>query len=467
MQTQISWIFDIDFFSDTDSTPKPTLYYLCDRQIHRTRKPPHCKYCSLCFSGISHYLSHLRRHESNIKPYWYKDRNLPPKAGAKQTRRHWHRTRAEIGKHNKSKTIKNASKKQVQGSSQPNEQKCMLENCYPCSYCGQKFTFPSSDLYSAEHNVCRPDGKLPNFYICKSCFLSPRGYEATRTEISYRGEQSFSCRYCRRNIIKHDLAHQAYELTHLGLRGTCYEYLQFKKHFQYSLHESKQDAAATGAETEVDTLLKCKKCEISFKTKREMKAHERKHELAKRNDYKCEHCLTHLSSTRFVEVRRIKRTCGIYKQLFECAGEWQRHKTTSTCEKCNKILICRSEKLLHDTTNQNACVYCNTTLPCGSIVQQHESDSSIGPILSTIFNTPALKDVRCVYCAYCDFQKEGHTLLEACSYCKSCLPCAILQKGHEQINTCEHCAIYFACPKQKEDHICNESGDKKPKKLMS
>ena len=193
-----------------------------------------------------------------------------------------------------------------------------------------------------------------------------------------------------------------------------------------------------------------------FETEKEMKAHEREHDSAKYYDYKCEHCLILLSSSKIVKLHRIKRTCDNCKQLFNCAGEWQTHKTTSTCEKCNKILICWSEKLLHETTNRNRCVYCNTTLPCGSIVQQHESDSSIEPILSTIFYTPALKDVRCVYCAYCDFQKEGHTLLEACSYCKSHLPFAILQKGHEQINTCEHCAKYFTCPKQKEDHIRNE-----------
>ena len=456
---------------------KPTLYYLY-RRINRTRKPLRCQYCPLNFSGISLYLCHLRRHESNIKPYWYKNPNLPPKTGAKQTLGHWRRTQAERKTHNKLET-KNASNKQMHGSSKLNEQKHESERCYPCNYCGHKFTFPSSDLFCVEHNICRPIGKPSNHYICRSCFCGStsktrkrntdhekmlqaveKRYQMARYETSYRGELSFRCRYCSTHIIKTKKADRGYELTHLGLGGTCYEYLQYKQQFQYDLHERILNAAV-GAETKVDKLLKCKKCEISFKTEKEMKAHERKHESAKRNYYKCEHCLVHLTSSRIVKLHIIKRTCDNCSQLFNCAGEWQRHKTTSTCKKCNKILICLSEKLLHEMTSQT-CVYCNTALSCGSIIQQHESDSSIGPILSTIFNTPILIDVRCVYCAYCDFQKLGHTLSKTCSYCKSSLPCAILQKRHEQINTCEHCAKYFTCPKQKEDHMCNETIDKKP-----
>ena len=457
---------------------KPTLHYLY-RRIHRTRKPLLCKYCPLHFSGISRYLAHLRRHESNIKPYWYKNANLPPKAGAKQTLGHWRRTQAKIRKHYKLETNK-PSNKQMHGSSQP-EQKHENERYYPCNYCGQKFTFPSSDLFCVKHDISRPAEKPSNHYICRSCFYGPittregkdkhekmlhvvKGryqIRTCRTETAYRGEPSFRCRYCSVEIIKINNANRLYELTHLRLGGTCYEYLQCKQQFQNDLHERILNAAA-GAETKVDELLKCKKCEISFRTEKEMKAHERKHDSAKRNYYQCEHCLVHLTSSRIVKLHGIEMTCDNCRQLFNCAGEWQRHKTTSTCEKCNKILICQSEKVLHEMTSQT-CVYCNSTLPCGSIIQQHESDSSIGPILSTIFNTPILIDVRCVYCAYCDFQKLGHTLSKTCSYCKSSLPCATLQKRHEQINTCEHCAKYFTCPKQKEDHVCNESIDRKPK----
>ena len=71
--------------------------------LHHTRKAFRCKYCWRYRAGISHYLSHLRRHESNIKPYWYKDRNLPPKAGGKRTLRHLFRIHAtKMRKHGKS-----------------------------------------------------------------------------------------------------------------------------------------------------------------------------------------------------------------------------------------------------------------------------------------------------------------------------------------------------------------------------
>ena len=137
---------------DTVRKPTLSLYYLY-RRIQRTRKPLLCKYCPLHFSGISRYLSHLRRHESNIKPYWYKDRNRPPKTGAKRTLWHWRRTQGEIRKHNKLETIGKVSNKHMHRSSQPNEQKHDNKGCHPCIHCGKKFTFPSSDLFCVEHNI--------------------------------------------------------------------------------------------------------------------------------------------------------------------------------------------------------------------------------------------------------------------------------------------------------------------------
>ena len=275
---------------DTVRKPTLSLYYLY-RRIQRTRKPLLCKYCPLHFSGISRYLSHLRRHESNIKPYWYKDRNRPPKTGAKRTLWHWRRTQGEIRKHNKLETIGKVSNKHMHRSSQPNEQKHDNKGCHPCIHCGKKFTFPSSDLFCVEHNICRPDGKPSNHYICKSCFwgsiwktnkerkkdhekklqADKTRYQMVRHETTYRQEPSFRCQSCSAEIIKINKANRAYELTHLGLGGTCYEYLQCKQQLQ---NESILNVAA-GTETKVDKLLKCKKCEISFKTEKEMKVHAR------------------------------------------------------------------------------------------------------------------------------------------------------------------------------------------------
>ena len=43
---------------------------------------PVCKYCKRRFiENIPRYKSHLRNHELSIKPYWYDNPTLKPKAG--------------------------------------------------------------------------------------------------------------------------------------------------------------------------------------------------------------------------------------------------------------------------------------------------------------------------------------------------------------------------------------------------
>ena len=235
---------------------------------------PVCKYCQRRFiNNLPRYRSHIRNHELNIKPYWYANPNLPPKAKCVEFKTFKQRkqcklmsvqknTSTEVKKQqDKPKSIDTTKGRSEVQLKEPgvsamqckfchkhfstvktktaHERKHRTKKSYACKVCGQQFQHKSvlishkvkhkttegkftstfcdeqSVAVSAKivHEMSHTGGKLHKCSYCSKSFLqssSKKNHEMTHT-----GEKPHTCNFCSKSFSQLGTK-KRHEMTHTG-----------------------------------------------------------------------------------------------------------------------------------------------------------------------------------------------------------------------------------------------------------
>ncbi|XP_072035500.1 uncharacterized protein [Amphiura filiformis] len=165
-----------------------------ERQIQARRIYRRCKYCGFNAESASRFISHIRHHELRIKPYWYTNPHLKPKAGCSQMN---HRNGQKSGNgSNRKAPPQNRKRKQVPGKLRVKmkfTKTAKGKRKLKCNFCDKPFRFLSKKkTHEKTHTGERP-------YACSYCNKSYTTVQSRREhEWTHTGYKPYKCSYCEK-----------------------------------------------------------------------------------------------------------------------------------------------------------------------------------------------------------------------------------------------------------------------------
>ena len=420
---------------------------------------PVCKYCRRRFiKSTSHYRSHVRHHELIIKPYWYKNPKLPPKAGhvnLKQSKHQHGQNPIEVN-YNKPNLKRRQHKGQVQQEDSQlttdflqnddnqqsgdkhvcrycrklfgtvsnriaHEMKQNLNNVYKCELCGLKF-YEFCTMMQHQHDQVAHGETRKRHVKFKPLFYR------SQHEVTHREETLRSCSYCDK-IFSQIKTLKLHKMTHMKLKPHKCRY--FTKSFNQLSTKKNHEMIHTGKKP-----YKCIYCSKSFGQAGHKKRHEMFHTGEK--PHKCRYCFTRFTSKSDVKQHEITHTgekphkCYCDK-VFNNSSSKKRHEMVHRidkpyrCSYCNRSFSSVSDKTRHEMIHTGEkpykCCYCKKSFSRVSTKKQHElihtGEKRLKPHICSIcnksfFTVSLLKQHKITHTDQKPFE---------CSYCKKAFKC--------------------------------------------
>ena len=239
-------------------------------------QPYKCKYCKRFIHDHLQYIKHVSRHEIHIRPYWYKNSQLPPKARSVQIRSLNHRGNKLLKGY-----VMNLGNKEEMKS-----KKHSTDGHYKSKFCNESFRVKQTQ---SVHEMTR--------YQCNDCVKSfTRLSEKKQHEImTHKKEKLHQCSYCVNSFTS--LANKKqHELTHTGEKphqcGYCV------KSFTYISTNKQHELTHTGEKSH-----QCSYCVKVCRSLSSKKQHELTHTGEK--PHRCGYCVksfTRISTKKLHEM---------------------------------------------------------------------------------------------------------------------------------------------------------------------
>ncbi|XP_072036288.1 uncharacterized protein [Amphiura filiformis] len=302
---------------------------------------PVCKYCQMKFhpGDIPRYFSHLRHHEMKIKPYWYTNPNMPPKAGC-------------------SRVYQNIKESQKTGDQDPLEETGFINL--------QQESMTDSD----DHQ----ERKLTEVYQ-DQCDFDTSKLQVTAYKL--QNKTMPVCKYCNKQFL-----HLAVKRKHESMKHKAENHLKI-------LVDS-ENHSKTGNEklmsSNISGKYKCGYCSKTFTYLSSKKQHELHHTGEK--SHKCSYCnkafslLCNKKSHELIHTGEKPYNCGYCPKTFAQMGQRKQHELIHTgeaphiCSYCHRGFTQAHTKNRHEMTHTGEkpykCTYCNKTFATPGSKTQHE-----------------------------------------------------------------------------------------------
>ncbi len=229
-------------------------------------QPHKCKYCQRFINNFQRYISHKNSHELSIRPYRYKNSQLPPKAGCVQIQR-----RSCHGNRNITLAGEDATKEEIETATDHELMDVTGQELYRGDESiNQTLIWNHKNKKEMELASSSVNTNMP---FQNSTSMNSKNTGDFRTE-------KRECEYChkafssvhRRNLHqmnqKQNMSYQC-EICNISFSIMC----AMKAH--YKMHLKNEDC-------------KCKYCNKSFRTKQSRKLHEMTHTGEK--PHQCSYC---------------------------------------------------------------------------------------------------------------------------------------------------------------------------------
>ena len=427
--------------------------------LHNRKHDFVCKYCHMRFhKNLPRYLSHIHNHELHIKPYWYKNPCLSPKAGSVKLKRNDQRSNA---------TLKLASKDHEPAYRLQVKISRINANLLKCQFCNKMFATVHS---KSKHEMTHKQASLQCSYCEKSfkCLSQKQSHEVIHT-----GKKAFQCSYCDKTCSTVANKRQ-HEMTHTGEKPYKCSYCD--KHFRSRCNRKDHETLHTGAKP-----YKCSFCDMSFRLHSQWTYHEKIHTGEK--PYTCSYCKKSFSRLGGLKQHELTHTgekpyeCSECHQWFSKQTTLKRHELIHAgdkphkCKSCDKsfrqITTLRQHEMTHTDARPHKCSLCDKSFQLRAHKNRHE--------LTHTDNKE--KQYKCSHCDKSFNRSDGlkvhektHTgeKLFKCKYCdKSFLTSGALcshEKIHrgevKKMHRCSFCSKAFAARVHKISHERIHTGER-------
>ena len=449
-------------------------------------KPSVCRYCKHRFyPPLLRYLSHLNNHEKHIKPYWYTNQTLAPKARCVELDSEWRRyTPAERPYSHHQSDNDDILDDDINADKYTDK----LQNNmgHMCLYCDKLFSCNADKI---AHQRAHHDGQ-DKPHRCQYCGKG-LAHRATRLvhERTHTGEKPFKCQYCAKCFNQSGTKNK-HEMIHRGERPHKCQYCEKRfvtkgnRNKHQETHTNNNPRKRRGKHTG-EKQHQCQYCQKRFVTIGFRNRHEKTH--FKKQDTKSNN-LQKITQTEQKpdEIHRIEynETSDIMVDSPEAE-----HKNIDRTEHGDVIVYTDMEMhatendMNHNMTNEATtvstttadnkqppyhCRYCHQVLPPELDKQTHEST-----------HKGELKPYQCRFCRklFRYFQqRKSHEMIHTgekpheCKFCKKAFRMISCRNTHERIHTgekpfpCRYCDKRFNHEGNKLKH--ESTHEKKPKKMQ-
>ena len=487
---------------------------------HRRKKrqwelllPNKCKYCRQRFiQKIPRYLAHLRNHAKCIKPYWYNNPKLPPKATSVQMKN-------KDGAHRRSLATTNSmvnsdessheTRSEVMNSTDnavirlnKHELKQGIAEGHQCQTCDHTFSQVSD----------RNDHEMVHVKE-KSLIIQGKGDQIVvrlkRLEMKNGMVKLHQCSYCEQFFMKisekleHEKIHGKDHRIDLGKKVTAkktnekknkmaaaeeHEMKQTKNETHKCKYCEKQFAGAgtknrheqmhTVGKLKTPALRACQFCDKKFRGASELKRHEMIHTGKK--PHPCSYCGKRFiaKSDRDIHERRHTKErpykCQFCERRFSAAAYRNRHQTIHTGEKRYKCQYCErtfdlssgrsKHEMMHTGEKPHVCQYCGMRFRLNQYLRKHERTHT------------GDKRYKCQICGKTFGQlpeKKLHEMVHTgekpyqCQFCEKCFTQKSSKKEHEnrihtgeKVYECHFCTKRFHRKEERRSHEMVHTGNR-------